>query len=159
MPHKRARGLKPRTSVALKGTHSRALHQLDFDSQLALDYCTTWVRRQLGMSVPASGVVRRALKQYAHSLANSVNPLGEARAVQRSCDGLDVPHGDQLAAQLRLAAVAPEEPMPPFSHVVVGPAKARDLAAFEARVDEVVDTIARSAWGRLRGIATSKGQL
>jgi hypothetical protein len=144
---------RPRVSLPLTGTVICTSAQLDFSSKLALDYSTEWLRRELGVKVPASGVIRQALLDYAHRLANSGDSANLALLAQRACTSAIPSSEDQTEAQLRLVATPPDEPLPPFAHVVSGPAAASRTEAINARVDELVNTIVtKTRWGRLKRV-------
>jgi hypothetical protein len=114
------RSVRPRATLALKGTTRTAGFHLDHSSDLAVAFAQAWLRREGSPKVPASGIVRRALALY---LAHLEGPAAaeEVRAVERACKATSPDGICQGEAWKRLEALDAVQPLPPFSEVLHGP--------------------------------------
>ena len=181
MTHKTRIPARQRTSLKLDRTHSRHTVLLDFASATALQYSQAAAEHITGLSVPASVVARRALIVYALHIQQQARnqeagaAMAERRALKAAADGARAAHplyslvteqqaqSEALARVRALADVPHGELLPGFLDCLHGPevmaASAAGSARLEQRVAELVDSIASSRWGRLRGIQTSTSDL
>ena len=128
---------RARATQKLTGTSRKLAASLSFDAELAILYASTWLQRAGGLRVCASGVIRRAVLAYALSL-DTADAADELRALRRACTASEVADDARLMAELRLAAVPMNEPLPSLHEVKVGPAAIAAMADFEARVEATV---------------------
>lgn len=142
---------RERTSLALTGTVRNTQAGLDHSSAFAMAWAASWLARAGSKKVPTGGVIRRALAVYLQHLQACASPADEVRAVARACAAF-LPDGSAArAAYDRLEAVPETEPLPPHRVLLAGP-EGLDLAALEARVEQHIQAIAATPWGRLKGI-------
>lgn len=136
---------RPRTTLPLRGTTSTPKLQLDHRSDLALEWARAWLKTgpgALGVDPLLSGVVRRALAVYVDHLQRpELNPEQEARAVRSVCSVSKPDEEDRQADWKRLEDHRPGQAFPTFSSVLHGPHTATEWAAFNSRVDDLVDQI------------------
>jgi hypothetical protein len=136
---------KPRTTLAMRGTTSSPEVRLDFPSQLAIEYARQRLKGELGADPLASGVARRALALYMEHLAGpGLDPVQEARAVKSACSTSTVDPEDRQAALKRLDAHQQGQSFPAFQDVLHGPHRAAQRAAFEDRVEALIQEIERN---------------
>lgn len=142
---------RERTTLALTGTVRTTEAGLDQPSAFALAWAASWLSRAGSRKVPTGGLIRRALAVYLQHLEACASPADEVRAVSRACTAL-MPDGDTArAAYERLEAVPASEPLPPHRVLLAGPG-GLDMAALDARVEQHIQAIAATPWGRLKGI-------
>lgn len=131
----------PRTTLPLTGTTRLAGFHLDHSSELAVAYAQAWLQRAGGLKVPASGVVRIALQRYVAHLEGLDDRTSETREAHRACRATTLDDATRDAAWKRMHDLEHDHPLPPFPEVLYGPHYARDLAAFEDRVDALAADI------------------
>lgn len=142
---------RERTSLALTGTVRNTQAGLDHSSAFALAWAASWLAHAGSKRVPTGGVIRRALAVYVQHLEACASPVDEVRAVSRASSAFLPDKGAERAAYERLEAVPKSEPLPPYRALLHGPDRL-DNAALEARVEQHIQAIAATPWGRLRGI-------
>lgn len=138
-----------RTTLPLTGTVTRTTAQLDHASDVALAYAQAWLAGNGSLKVPASGVMRRAVRLYVAHLEHA-DAESEVREIERACKTSKPDVGGQNAAWDRLQSLDPAQPLPPYTEVLHGPASASLVATVNARAEELFNQIARSPWGRLK---------
>lgn len=147
--HKAPYQPKPRTTLPLGGTTSRIELKLDHTSELAIAWARQWLKSgppATGVDALASGVVRRALAVYIqHLQQGDLDAPQEARAVRSACSPSKPDEEDREAAWVRLREHQPGRPFPTFADVLHGPHRAAEWAAFNSRVDAMVDQITRES--------------
>jgi hypothetical protein len=102
---------RPRTTVPLKGTTRTTTLHLDHASDLAVAFAQAWHQRAGSLKVPASGVVRRALRVYAEHLEGHCPD--EVRAIERAGKAGSPDAQDQQGAWKRLEGINGTDPLPP----------------------------------------------
>lgn len=125
-----------RTTVPLTGTTTKPQALLDHKATLCLSYATGAVSKALGLTVPASGIARRALTLYGHQL-DAMQPeqlQREAWAVRDHCKALAVPLEDTAAGLAMLDA----EQLPSLGAVLQVGQQPVDWQAFDSQVDELI---------------------
>ncbi len=142
---------RERTTLALSGTVRTTEAGLDHSSAFALAWAASWLTRNGSKKVPTGGLVRRALAVYLQHLETCASPADEVRAVSRACAAFMPDEATARAAYERLEAVPASEPLPPHRVLLAGPG-GLDMAALDARVEEHIQAIAATRWGRLKGI-------
>jgi hypothetical protein len=148
MTHRRKAPLRPRTTLALQGTYSKAHTQLSFEADLAVKYATRWLATAGSLKAPASGIIRRAVVVYAQHLATA-DPGTEVREVGSACSVFPTSEEEQQMALLRLYACPPGQPLPPFKEIVRSPLLAHQMAELTARAEAVAEAcIANRPFGR-----------
>ena len=135
-PHHMTPSAYQRTTLALKGTTARTSAQLDHRAAVALAWASRWLTAASGLSVPASGVLRRALALYVHHLEqSSTDKDKEVRAVRLACAATLADKDDQQAAVQRLEAT-PAGAMPlPYLEVLHGPGAAARAAVLTEQAE------------------------
>ncbi len=142
--------------MKLTGTTAAAKAHLDFSSELSIEYAQHWLHLAGGQKVPASGVIRRALAVYMRHLADAnTEPRHEFSATRAACHSSPIPGADQQQARERLEAIAGPLPLPPFANFLAGYDVAAAAAETNRRADELFNHVARSSWGRLKGLRPS----
>lgn len=129
---------RQRTTLALKGTTFRTSAQLDHRAAVALAWASRWLTAASGLSVPASGVLRRALALYVHHLEQlGSDKAEEVRAVRLACSSTLTDKDHQQAAMQCLEAT-PAGAMPlPFLEVLHGPGAAARAAALTEQAESL----------------------
>lgn len=131
--------VRSRTTTPLTSTVFKFQASLDFTSSLALSYAERWLIHAGGLQVPASGVIRRALALYVQHLnKDTTAALEEFKSVQRACRVSSTPQEDQEAALQRMDGLTHTEPLPRFEEVLHGPRWASDMAASQARYEQLI---------------------
>jgi hypothetical protein len=145
---------RPRTTVPLTGTFSKAHTLLSFETDLAIEYAQCWLKSASSLHTPASGVIRRALVVYMAHLATAEKGP-EVAAVRRACTALDIDDGRRRMALLRLHTTPPGEPLPDFRDILRSPAEARQMAEFNAKAEAIADELVAKMpkWRRTRPAA------
>ena len=128
---------RTRATQKLTGASRKLAASLNFDAEFSIQYASAWLERAGSLRVCASGVVRRAVIAYALSL-DTADAADELRALRRACTASEVADDARLMAELRLAAVPLDEPLPSLYEVKVGPAAIAAMEDFEARVEATV---------------------
>lgn len=147
-----------RKTIPITGTISKVAFQADHASLLALEYGQAWVLSHHDRKPPASGIVRRALQLYMHHLAElhaDEELRFECMAMTAACKSGPTDEQDQQAAHERLQAAVVSGELPTYREVL-RPGAVAAVAALEARVDQLVDGIARTPWGRLNHIKSTR---
>lgn len=106
--------VRPRTTVPLTGTSSKPQALLDHKATASLSYATQVVSRELALTVPASGITRRALVLYAN-LLEGMQPdqlRHEAYAVRDGCKAQPVAQEAPQAPTTESAYDDPNHPAP-----------------------------------------------
>jgi hypothetical protein len=99
----------------------------------------------------ASGVIRRALAVYVENLAApDLDPQREAREVRAACSALSTDEEDRRAAWKRLESLDAGQPFPTFTEVLYGPHRASQWAAFDDRVEALLQQINREGAQHMR---------
>ena len=137
--HIRRSAPRPRTTLALTGTVRHIETHLSFDAGLALAYCTAYMGRVSSLKVSAAALIRTALLHFAVHL-DTADAKAEFAEVKHASSAPVVDDDKQLLANLRLAAVPLDEPLPSFYWVRVGPAAIAAMEDFEARVEATVNS-------------------
>jgi hypothetical protein len=130
---------RPRTTLALTGTHHKLLAALDADSLLGIEHAQQWQRRQGALKVPAAGIVRRAIAVYIGHLARA-DGLAEVRATERACKASMRTEEDHRLALLRLHAADLSAPLPPFEVVRDGARVVAERKAMHERLNQLLET-------------------
>lgn len=153
MPKRKTRHYTPRerTTIRLTGTVQSTQAGLSHSTAFALPWAQAWLSRAGSKKVPTGGLIRRALEVYVQHLEACTDHRWEVMAVHRACTAIKPAEGAKEAALQRLAAIPAGDPLPPCRDVLYGPDRL-DLAALDARVEEHVQAIAATRWGRIRGI-------
>lgn len=120
---------RQRTTLPLKGTHSKQQAALDFRSVLSIQYAQAWLNRQeesvpypsVHPKAPLGGVMRRALAVYMDHLNKPGTDLNtEAFLMRLACATSGTATDDQPACLERLAASMSDPTPVPFAEVFHG---------------------------------------
>ena len=141
--HIRRSAPRPRTTLALTGNVRHIEAHLSFDAGLALAYCTAYMGRVSSLKVSAAALIRAALLHYAVHL-DTADAKAEFAKVKHASAALMVDDDKQLLANLRLAAVPLDEPLPSFYCVRVGPAAIKAAEDFADRAEALADEMRAS---------------
>lgn len=143
-----------RIKLSPGGTVCRTEVALDHQANIAVAYARKWLDAGPGsmkVDVRTAGVIRRALQLYMdHLSAPTIDAAQEARAVRICCDQRKAREDTQQAALARLEAATGTTSFPTFSAVLHGYDVAAEVADTDAKVQAILDDIARSQWGRMR---------
>lgn len=142
---------RDRLTVSLTGTVRTTEAGLDHSSAFAMEWALAWLSRAGSKKLPKGGLIRRALAVYVRHLETCQNSAEEVRAITRACSSLRPDKADQAAAWQRLESCPSAEPLPGFLDLLQGPDRI-DMDALDARVESVIQAIAATPWGRLKGI-------
>jgi hypothetical protein len=131
--------VRSRSTVPLTGTSTKPQALLDHAATISLAYATRLVSKELALTVPASGITRRALVLYAQQLER-MQPdqlRQEAFTVRNGCKALPVPNEVTQAALAQLDS----DTFPGLAKTINAHQPPIDWDAFHDRVDALVATI------------------